>query len=123
MLRIEDLPDNATAGRMALSDRKGRRTRAALADLGEGLVQWRLWWTLGANDIAQRYRRSAIGQFWITASMAVFISAIAAVYSALFGIDMRQYAPFLVTNYVVWAFLAAMLSDGCTAFIQAESYL
>ena len=102
---------------------KRRRGRAALVDLGEGLARWRLWWALGANDIAQRYRRSAIGQFWITASMAVFIGAISAVYSALFNIDMREYAPFLVTNYVVWSFLAAVLSDGCIAFIQSEGYL
>jgi ABC-type polysaccharide/polyol phosphate export permease len=120
------LPDNATAvtaEEAGLPKRRRRRAQAALADLGEGAARWRLWWTLGSNDIAQRYRRSAIGQFWITASMAVFIGAIAAVYSALFGMNMREYAPFLVTNIVVWTFLAAILSDGCTVFIQSETYL
>lgn len=100
-----------------------QRLRAALNDVSEGVRRWRLWWTLGANDIAQRYRRSALGQFWITASMAVFIAAIALVYSTLFGADMREYAPFLVTNIVIWNFISATIADGCAAFIQSENYL
>ena len=40
-------------------------------DLIEGMANWRLWSMLGWNDILQRYRRSALGPFWITISMAV----------------------------------------------------
>jgi hypothetical protein len=49
-----------------------RRARA-VADLIEGIARWRLWFRLGWNDIAQRYRRSVLGPFWLTASMAIMV--------------------------------------------------
>ena len=38
----------------------------ALDDMKRGLLSYGLWGSLGWQDIRQRYRRSAIGPFWIT---------------------------------------------------------
>lgn len=101
------------------------RSRAilALADIHDGLRAWRIWWLLGFNDIRQRYRRSALGQFWITASMGIFVLVIGLVYSQLFRATVTEYLPYLVVNYVVWSFIAACMNDACVAFIQSEGYL
>jgi ABC-type polysaccharide/polyol phosphate export permease len=48
------------------------------------LANWQLWSMLGWNDIHQRYRRSALGPFWITISMAIFIVLLGFIYSKLF---------------------------------------
>src|SRR5215207_5066472 len=76
------------------------RDRRALLDLRQGFESWRVWWLLGIGDIRQRYRRSRIGQFWITLSIAIFVFAIGIVYAAIFQQPMAQYLPYLATTYI-----------------------
>src|SRR5262245_59820692 len=44
---------------------------AAVRDLRGGFTRWRIWGMLAINDVRQRYRRSLLGQFWLTLSMGV----------------------------------------------------
>lgn len=92
-------------------------------DLIESFRRWQLWWLLGYNDVRQRYRRSRLGQLWITLSMGVFIIAIGPVYALIFNTDIREFLPYLTINIVVWSFIAAMINDACTVFIQSDSFL
>jgi lipopolysaccharide transport system permease protein len=89
----------------------------------QGFQSWRVWWLLGIGDIRQRYRRSRIGQFWITLSIAIFVVAIGVVYSALFKQPIKDYLPYLATTYVVWVLIAGIVTDSTSAFVQAEGFL
>jgi hypothetical protein len=48
----------------------GQRQRA-VEDLLAGLAAWRIWGHLARHDVRQRYRRSMLGPFWLTISIAV----------------------------------------------------
>jgi ABC-type polysaccharide/polyol phosphate export permease len=100
-----------------------RRWNLAWLDLRETLTGWRLWATLGANDIAQRYRRSKVGQFWITLSMATFIAMIGSIYSVLFRTELQHQLPHVVVYYTAWIFLSQSFTEGASGFIDAERYL
>jgi ABC-type polysaccharide/polyol phosphate export permease len=100
-----------------------RRSKLGFDDIFQGFSRWQLWWLFALNDIRQRYRRSRLGQFWITFSMAIFIGALAFVYSTLFKTEIRYYLPFLTVNMIVWNLISGIVNDGCSAFIQAENYL
>ncbi len=101
----------------------GGRDQRALLDLRQGFEGWRVWWLLGIGDIRQRYRRSRIGQFWITLSIAIFVFSIGIVYSALFQQPMARYLPYLATTYITWTLISGIVTDSTTAFIQAENFL
>jgi lipopolysaccharide transport system permease protein len=101
---------------------KGLNWRAWM-DLRDGVQNWRVWWLLGIGDIRQRYRRSRIGQFWITLSVAVFVGAIGVVYSALFKQPIKEYIPYLAATYIVWVLISGIITDSTTAFVQAENFL
>lgn len=92
-------------------------------DLTESIQRWQLWWLLGYNDVRQRYRRSRVGQLWITLSMGIFIVAIGPVYALLFNTELKEFLPYLTVNVVVWGFISSMLNDACTAFIQSDGYI
>ena len=62
------------------------------------------WGTFAWNDVKARYRRSRIGQFWITISVGLFVLGVGLVYSGIFGIPMAQYMPRVAVAYVVWTF-------------------
>jgi len=65
----------------------GFRGRATLAvkDVVAAFALSRLWLRLGWNDILQRYRRSILGPFWLTASTGVMVVALGTLYANLFN--------------------------------------
>ena len=99
------------------------QSRAAVRDLADALHHWRVWLALAFNDIKARYRRSKLGQFWLTISMAVTIGALAVVYSALFRLEIATYIPLIATGFIAWSLIATLITDGAGVFIEAESYL
>src|SRR4029078_2380873 len=96
---------------------------AALFDMVSGLALWRLWIRLGWNDILQRYRRSLLGPFWLTASMATLIGALGFLYAELFGMPVRDLMPFLCISLLVWNLIASFLTEGGVLFTGSESYI
>jgi lipopolysaccharide transport system permease protein len=99
------------------------RNRWAMADIGGGARLWRLAWALGWLDIRLRYRGSMLGPFWLTISTGVMVAALGVLYSTLFKINVRDYLPFLALSQVLWGFLAAVVSEACTVFTDAEGVI
>ena len=79
--------------------------------------------TLGWHDIRGRYRRSAIGPFWLTISMGVMIASIGLVFGQIFNTRLDEYLPFLTVGIILWAFITGVINEGCTAFIDAEAII
>ncbi|WP_249143702.1 ABC transporter permease [Bradyrhizobium liaoningense] len=100
-----------------------RASEMAIADLRDGFAAWRLWGRMGWNDILQRYRRSLLGPFWLTASTAIMVVALGFLYAELFKTPIRNFLPFLCTGLLVWNLLATFLSEGGIIFTAAESYI
>ena len=94
----------------------------AIYDLARALKAWRIWVLLGTKDITQRYRRSTLGQFWITVSIGVMVAGLGIIYSALFNQPMATYVPFVAAGFVTWFLISGIITDGCTAFLDAGEY-
>jgi ABC-type polysaccharide/polyol phosphate export permease len=100
-----------------------RHFALAWRDFRVSLIDWRMWLLLGMNDIRQRYRRSRLGQFWITLAMATTIVTLGILYAYLLKVPLAEYLPYLGTSFVVWGLLSGIVLDSCTVFIGAEGYL
>jgi lipopolysaccharide transport system permease protein len=83
----------------------------------------RLWFRLGWNDILQRYRRSVLGPFWLTASMAVMVVTLGVVYAELFNQPDDDFLPFFCVALLVWTLIASYLTESGTLFTGSESYI
>ena len=112
-------PESATTSASPLSS----RAAIALRDIVEGARAYHLWGMLGWQDVRQRYRRSTLGPFWITISMGALVGGLGFLYAGLFKIEVADYLPFIAVGFVVWGFVSSLLTDGCTAFISAESII
>jgi lipopolysaccharide transport system permease protein len=100
-----------------------QRRMRAWADLIEGLERWPLWVRLGWNDILQRYRRSILGPFWLTASMAVMVVSLGVVYAELFNQPVDDFLPYFCVGLLVWNLLSGYLTEGGALFTGSESYI
>lgn len=97
--------------------------RAALNDVLEGLRRWELWVTMGWYDVRQHYRRSVLGPFWLTLSMAIMVGALGFLYGGLFGHSLKDYLPYLALGLIFWAFMASFMTEGCTVFTAAAPFI
>lgn len=89
----------------------------AWQDVVDGLKKWRIWYMLAYQDIKLRYRRSVLGPFWISISMAITVYSMGFLYGHLFHLDLQQYYPFLVAGMLTWTLIATViieLTDGLT---------
>ena len=90
----------------------------ALQDLWQGWRDYRqLWLATGWYDVQKRYRRSVLGPFWITISLAVFIAALSFLYGPLLGREIVDYTPFLAFGLIAWTLISQIVAEGCTVFV------
>ena len=92
-------------------------------DLFAALSSRDLWLFLAWQDIRLRYRRSKIGPFWITLSMAIFCLALGVVYSQLFKAETKEYLPFLSVGLVFWGLISGLLSEFPNLYVDNASYI
>ena len=64
---------------------------ARLKDIWSGLNAWRLWTLFGYNDVKMRYRRSTLGLFWASLSMAAQVLVTGFVMAYLFHMTLQRY--------------------------------
>lgn len=95
----------------------------ALSDLYKAIKCIDLAGMLGWQDVKQRFRRSVLGQFWITISMAVLIGTLAMVFGGVFKVKMDEFLPFLSIGFIYWAFISNTVSEGCTAFSSSDAII
>ena len=94
-----------------------------LTDILAGSGKWRLAMFLGWRDVRQRYRRSILGPFWITISIAVGITAISFVFGRIFKQSTVELLPYLSLGIILWTFILATVTEGCTSFTAEEAMI
>jgi ABC-type polysaccharide/polyol phosphate export permease len=83
----------------------------------------RLVGMLAWQDVLQRYRRSVIGQFWITISMGVLILCLGFLFGVLFKTPHEQFVPFLAAGLIFWMFISNTINDSGLAFIGSSNII
>ena len=79
---------------------------------------------IGLQEIKLRYRRSILGPFWITLSMAAMIIGMGiSCIRDIFKQDINTYLPFFASGYIVWFYVNALVQEGCVVFIQDGTYV
>ena len=99
------------------------QTKLAIEDILESFTKWRLWLMLASHDVKLRYRRSALGPFWITLSMAITIYSMGYLYGHLFRADFREYYPFLVGGMLGWSLISMLIFDLSETYVVAEGMI
>jgi lipopolysaccharide transport system permease protein len=90
-----------------------RQLGLAVRDITQSLWNFRLWFYLAWSDISLRYRRTAIGPFWMVLATAMTIICMGAVFGLLFRQPLERFFPYLATGIICWQFIAIVLSEGC----------
>jgi len=90
-------------------------------DLLRGFRRRELWGRLGWLDVKRRYRRTIIGPFWNSITLAVYVLAVGSVGAAIWHQDIYEYLPYLVSGMVVWTLVAAIITESCSMYVVGQS--
>ncbi len=99
------------------------QAQKAIDDLRQGFMNWPVFLLIGLTSIKARYRRSKVGQFWITISMAITVLTIGVVWSYLWKMPIEDFLPYIAISYIVWLYMTGVLADGTILFISQAHYL
>ena len=99
------------------------RYRIAVLDILSGIAAFRIWGRLGWRDTKRRYRRTAFGPFWSTASLAIFVLTLGLVWSNLWDKDPKSYLPYLTSGMLCWVLFSAICSEACCSFYYTYEQL
>jgi ABC-type polysaccharide/polyol phosphate export permease len=86
----------------------------AVADIKAGWARLDLVWELAWDDIRQRYRRTALGPFWVVIGIGLWVSMTGFIGMSLFQTDLKSYFSNVAVGMVLWIFLSNMLNEGTT---------
>ena len=81
------------------------------------------WLALAGHDIKERYRRSFVGIAWSLIKPAAMTLILTVIFSNVFDVSVREYAPFLFLGLVTWQFFTESILQGCNAFRLGRTYL
>lgn len=90
-------------------------------DFKESIKKWRIWAMLAYQDVQLRYRRSVIGPFWITLSMAITVYSMGYLYAHLFRQDLSHYFPFLVGGMLSWTLISTIITEVTDGLTVSEA--
>jgi ABC-type polysaccharide/polyol phosphate export permease len=93
----------------------------AMRDLLNGLSRRELWGRLGWLDVRRRYRRTAIGPFWTSITLAVYVVAVGTVGAAIWHQNIYDYLPYLVSGMVTWTLVSSIITESCGMFIAGHA--
>ena len=97
--------------------------KSGWGDISAAVRKYELAGVLGWQDIRQRYRRSTLGPFWITISVAIMVSALGLVFGSILGMQMRDFLPYLSIGLILWWLIIGILNEGGGGFTAAESMI
>ncbi|HHW4682602.1 MAG TPA: hypothetical protein ACQGQI_05340 [Xylella sp.] len=73
----------------------------ALSDIAAAFRKYPLVRMLGWQDVRQRYRRSVLGPFWLTISIAVMIATMGLVFGQILNVPLAEFLPFLTAGIII----------------------
>ena len=92
-------------------------------DIFLSVKDYKKWLYLSYFDIYKRYRRSKLGQIWITLSTMILTLSITVIYAKLFRIDYADFLVHISTNLCYWFFVRECIQDSTNLFVENKVYL
>jgi len=101
----------------------GLRSLAMTAgqDIIGGFRKTDLWGRLGWLEVKRRYRRTMLGPFWTSISLAMFVISMGIVGSALWHQNIHEYLPFLVSGMIAWLLVSTIITEACSLLISGHA--
>ncbi len=95
-----------------------------LVSYGASIWQRRYFWgSMVLLDLRNRYKRSILGLGWTLANPLAMTFVLCVVFCSVFGVNIRDYAPFVLSGMAFWNYLNGSVIEGCQCLYAGEAYI
>ena len=81
---------------------------------------WRSWCLLGYYEIKLAYRRTMLGPFWTTLSLAITIGMLSLFWAYIFNRDIATFTPYVLAGFISWGWISRTLTSSGDVFLSAR---
>jgi lipopolysaccharide transport system permease protein len=106
-----------------VADSSQSQASAGLSDLARGFAALPTAWALAWADIVSRYRRTALGPFWMVAQQALWVGSLTFVFRSVFGNNDPSYPVYLAIGLAIWGFIASCLTGSADILVNAKAQI
>lgn len=88
-----------------------------------GFSYWSISVLMATSEIRRRYRRTLFGPFWVTLSVAIFITTMGMVFPILWHMKATTFLPYFASGYILWIFISGILTESGGTFIDLSGLI
>ncbi|MCB1385680.1 MAG: ABC transporter permease [Nitratireductor sp.] len=90
-------------------------------DLAEALRRRNVWYALAMEDIADQYKRTLLGPFWLLVNYLAF----AGTFVVIFGHNaaIHDFAAYVAVGLFVWLYLSEVILQSSALFLREENFI
>lgn len=117
-------PEAATglvATNAAVTPLDGNPFLIAARDLADAIRMAPVWLHGGWIDVVWRYRRTRLGTFWHTLSLAAFVLVMGIIWSAILKQDVMNYFRYVSVSIICWTLIASLITEGTGILIAGQA--
>ena len=92
-------------------------------DIYKALLLRKIWSAIALKTMFVKYKRSKLGFLWPFVNSFLFSIIIAIVFSSLLNQSFKEYAPYLISGFIIWNFFSAIISEQTTVITENNSFL
>lgn len=81
------------------------------------------WLHLAQAELKYKFRRSKLGLLWTMVNPLALMLMISIIFGNLFGIPMKEFAPYVFSGLIVWEFVVGSAVGGCNSLLVSEAYI
>ena len=100
-----------------------RTVPTGFEDFCQSFKHWRIFTLLGLHRVKGNYKRTVLGDFWVTLSLAIRIITIGVVFSFIFESSRADYIPHLALGFIFFGLITANINFSCKIWVQAAGII
>ncbi|MGY3605917.1 MULTISPECIES: ABC transporter permease [unclassified Bradyrhizobium] len=112
---------SSATDRVVISPSPGGPFSVAFSDVADAVRLASVWLHAGWIDIVWRFRRTRIGPFWHTFSLAFFVLVMGLLWSTILKQDPYHYFRYVTAGMIVWGLIASFVTEGTGILVSGQA--
>ena len=95
----------------------------AINDVVRGLSLYKIWTHQAWHEMTARYKRTALGSFWMAGQMVTTAICMSLVWGALQGVNMHEMLPYITAGILCFSLAGFIMNQGVEVFLSAAGVI
>ncbi|WP_191729704.1 ABC transporter permease [Luteimonas colneyensis] len=99
------------------------RTDSFYRDARESLKNHEFWLLAAWLEIVSKYRRSAVGIFWVLLPPVATFCVLGYFYAGIIGRPPLSFMPYMGMGYTLWRFVTQVMNEASTVMLSSRAFI